>query len=318
MKNLVFSILLAFLSTCLFSQSADYYVKINHKLLDEVFEINESAENNLSNRFMFTRLEYYLSGFSLVSDNGLETMVEDTWSLIDASESTSTLIYLGNHDLTDITGINFHIGVDPEHNHLDPTIWPSEHPLAPQFPSMHWGWASGYRFVALEGMGGDDLDQLFQLHGLGDNNYLKAEISASPIQEGSDYIIELNANYEAALANIRLNNGMIIHGDDQEAQLCIGNFQKFVFEQADVTSSSTEQFQERIAFYPNPASDRISIQDENDRIESYRIIGIDGKLVKHGKVDSEIDISELAPGQYIIYFFDRNSMLDSDRLSIIR
>ncbi|MBK7304311.1 MAG: hypothetical protein IPI90_13940 [Saprospiraceae bacterium] len=37
------------------------------------------------------------------------------------------------------------------------TIWilpliSVDSPLAFQDPSMHWGWTSGYRFIALEGM----------------------------------------------------------------------------------------------------------------------------------------------------------------------
>jgi hypothetical protein len=36
-------------------------------------------------------------------------------------------------------------------NHADPTQWPATHPLNANFTGLHWGWAGGYIFQAMDG-----------------------------------------------------------------------------------------------------------------------------------------------------------------------
>ena len=79
----------------------------------------------------------------------METAIPNKWVLVNASEATE--VDLGSHDVTNVEAVHFHIGVDSSVNHSDPASYPMGHPLAPVFPSMHWGWAAGYRFVAIEG-----------------------------------------------------------------------------------------------------------------------------------------------------------------------
>lgn len=63
--------------------------------------------------------------------------------------------YAGQFFPTDdfqIESLKFDIGVDSCRNaSLDPTTQNSG-PFAPHVPTMYWSWASGYRFVSLEGM----------------------------------------------------------------------------------------------------------------------------------------------------------------------
>lgn len=47
--------------------------------------------------------------------------------------------------------IRFRVGVNSELNSSDPQQWPAEHPLHPDVCGLHWGWRSGYVFLALEG-----------------------------------------------------------------------------------------------------------------------------------------------------------------------
>ena len=71
--------------------------------------------------------------------------------------------FLGSHDITTLESVRFGVGRS-EHNHLDPSAYPGDHPLAPQLPSMHWGWASRYfhRF-GMEGWAGEGFLKL-QIH----------------------------------------------------------------------------------------------------------------------------------------------------------
>ncbi len=48
-------------------------------------------------------------------------------------------------------GIKFQLGPDQMINHSDPTQWPPKHPLNANNTGLHWGWAGGYIFQALDG-----------------------------------------------------------------------------------------------------------------------------------------------------------------------
>jgi len=51
----------------------------------------------------------------------------------------------------DFQAIRFRVGVDAATDKSDPAIWPPEHPLHPDVCGLHWGWQSGYVFLAIEG-----------------------------------------------------------------------------------------------------------------------------------------------------------------------
>ena len=56
---------------------------------------------------------------------------------------------MGPWDIEGVRGVKLHLGVDPAHNHADPSTYASDHPLSLQNPTMHWGWSAGYRFMAI-------------------------------------------------------------------------------------------------------------------------------------------------------------------------
>ena len=147
---------------------------IHQKMGEQSFQFNVPVKNNLGNDFEFTRLQYYISEISIIHDGGQKTDVEDFWLLVSADQDVSAS--LGVFNIEEVEAIHFYIGVDPGHNHANPADYPTGHPLAPQNPSMHWGWASGYRFIALEGKGSENLNQVVQLHGLWDDNYLLSRL----------------------------------------------------------------------------------------------------------------------------------------------
>jgi len=178
---------------------------------------------------------HLLSGIILTHDGGQETSVEDLYILVDASENTN--VNLGNYDISELERISLYVGVDSLTNHSDPASWPAEHPLAPQFPTMHWGWASGYKFVTLEGFGGPALDQGVELHGLGDKNYGPAFIDLDLTANNGAIQIHLDADYAEALRDIELEAGVIVHSDDLQARDCLVNFKNWVFSESETIAS---------------------------------------------------------------------------------
>ena len=253
MKKLLLFTLSVFLLNVSGLAQNDVTLTINHKLGDADFAMNQAATNNLGDDFNVSRLEYYISEISIKHDGGNETAIEDTWILVNATQTTQ--VSLGNHDITEVEAINFHIGVDSAHNHLDPAGYPGSHPLAPQNPSMHWGWAAGYRFLAMEGKGGSNLNQTYELHGLEDDNYFQTTIDLTATAANNEINIGLDADYTRVLENIAVNAGLIVHGGYGEAKQALENFRDYVFSPASSTTSVLD-FEDITSFeiFPNPSS----------------------------------------------------------------
>ena len=304
-KNLLLMVAFSICSILATAQN-NIQLTINHKLGDADFQMNAPAKNNLNHDFKTDRLEYYISEISIVHDGSNETLIEELWALVNAAENTT--IDLGDYPITEVEGIKFHIGVDPDHNHLDPTTYPSTHPLAPQAPSMHWGWASGYRFIAFEGEAGSDLNQLVELHGLGDNNYFTTEISVSATATNGAIDVELDADYARGLENISVNNGVIVHGENDEARTILENFRDFVFSQVSVINDATEISNlESFEVYPTLVDEnqlivKLSALDAQSayQISITDIVGQQIKMFSSIQNGQNLNLENFSNGMYIV------------------
>jgi len=205
--------------------------------------------------YQVTRLQYYLTRITVIHDGGQTTAIPDaTLALVNAEDETSTTLPLGNINVTNIEGVKFHIGVWSPMNNDDPSLWPMGHPLAPQSPSMHWGWASGYRFLVYEGKGGANFSQVFQMHGLGNSNYWETTVMSSAIDDNGTKVIAVNADYVRGVDNIQVNNGVISHGDNGDAKRALENFRDFVFTPSTTLVGVNEVSTVAWDVYPNPSS----------------------------------------------------------------
>lgn len=320
-KNILFVLLLGVLSFHVNAQTS-VTLNINHKLGNADFVMDEAAKNNIDHDFKVTRMEYYISEISLIHDGGIATQIEDLWVLANATIKTE--VDLGEHDITSVEKIVLHIGVDPDHNHLDPSSYEESHPLAPKFPSMHWGWAAGYRFVAYEGHGGLNLNQPFQLHGLGDNNYFTTEVELDITAENNALTIDLDADYARGLENISVNSGVIVHGDNLEARQCLDNFSQFVFSPSSV-SSATIDFTEVSEFnvFPNPIVNGIStiklaLKEAGNEYD-LTVTSIDGKqlLMLQDILDGQsIDFSNQASGMYFVNLIKKGQTIITKKIFV--
>ena len=258
----------------------------------------------------------------MIHDNENQTTIDDFWILVDASVDTQ--VDLGEHDITSVEKIILHIGVDPEHNHLDPSSYESSHPLAPKFPSMHWGWSAGYRFVALEGNGGPDYNQVIQLHGLGDVNYFTTRVAVEATAENNIINIELDADYAKALENINVSSGVIEHGESRQAKQCLENFRDFVFTPTNLISSTVD-FSEIIEFgvSPNPVTNgnaKVRLHLEKLGFEyDLSIHSVDGKRLEYINSISDgqyLDLSNQPSGIYILNLIKEGQIVLSKKILV--
>ncbi len=326
MKHLILSITALLLLTISSFGQNNVVLNIHHLLGEEAIGTEVEAKNNIDHDFKVERLQYYISEISIIHDGGSETLIEELWVLVDAlarSENDVNLVKvdLGTHNISQVEKIKFHIGVDSVHNHLDPASYDSWHPLAPQFPSMHWGWAAGYRFVAFEGKGSRLFNQVFELHGLDDSNYYTTEVEISTSANDGQIVINLDADYERAMEDINVNAGPIVHGTAFEARECLENFRDHVFTPSEITSSTIDQnLIKDLRIFPNPVSDG-SIQIKFDHEDNFQmsIKTIDGKELQFWNNVSDgqiLDLSKISSGTYLVYLMKEGSFVAVEKLMI--
>lgn len=302
MKKNILTLLL-FVSGLALTAQTTVSLQINHKLGDSDFEFNTETQNDLGDAFEVTRIEYYLSDISIYHDEGTATFVEDVWIL--ANGNATTNVELGDFDITQVDSISFSIGVGEDVNHEDPSLYAAGHPLGFQNPSMHWGWAAGYRFVAMEGNAGTMLNDLFQIHALGDENYHAQTIVLSALASNNEVAIILDADYEKALSAISVDGGLIVHGFNNEAADLLENFRDLVFSPASTQVGLEENVELEVQFYPNPvnANEQVFIKGI-DSIDRIVLQDLSGRTVQEWRdVKGQVQLNEHIPGTYLISIY---------------
>lgn len=292
-------------------------LNINHQLGNIPFALNTGAQNNISHDFEITRLNYYLSTFTIVHDGGTETDII-AYALVDAASTTT--IELGNHNINSVEAVKFYIGVDSLTNHKDPSLYFPTHPLAPKSPSMHWGWSGGYRFVALEGNGSSNYNQVIELHGLGDENYFQATVPTTATAANNEVVININADYTQALKDISVNNGVTIHGTGGRAQQLLMNLSQYVFS---AISTSVLDFSEVNNFevFPNPTTRTTTISLEATKNLTYQLLITDllGRKISsinEIKSNQNVDIQLEQSGLYFIHLVKNGQTVISKKLLV--
>ena len=230
-------------------------LQINHLLDGVTYQSEVQTSNDLDQPFMMDRLEYYLSNFKIVHDGGQEILIEDLYVIISLLEDFDpSLIDLGSHDIQHLESVSFHLGIEYDANHADPALWPADHPLAPRWPAMHWGWAAGYRFIALEGMCGPNVDQNLEFHVIGDEFFKEIPFEVN-LSGQDDYLIEIDAAYNKLMDGVDISGGLILHGNLGEIMTVARNLSIGVFTLAGVVSTNDLDEINTFNVYPNPSHD---------------------------------------------------------------
>ncbi len=300
---------IALLTTSVCFAQNDVYLNINHLMNGQQLSNTSVGTNNLDESFSCTRMEYYLSQISIWHDGGQQTTVEDTWFLIDAFEESS--LYLGNFDIQNVDSIVFGVGVEEAANHLDPALYEESHPLAYQNPSMHWGWTSGYRFVAFEGTMAASDAYIWQVHALGDNNYELTQVSVEAEAADGTLEIELNGNYDRAFENVQLGTGIIVHGTSGKAIAVMTNMQTNVFVSAEediLNSIEEEELLSNFQIFPQPASvnEAFTIVNNNAINEKLIVYNLHGAEIFSSDLNAfgETNFQLSSSGIYLVHFVE--------------
>jgi hypothetical protein len=211
MKKSILSLLICASITSI--AQTDVNLNLIHEFNGVPFAYGQYYLDAVGNNIEFNRVQYYLSDIALESSVSQQVPVVDEVQLISGNISNYPL---GSVSVTNVTGINFNVGVPNALNHADITLQPTGHPLSYQSPSMHWGWTSGYRFLVIEGKVDDNGDgtpnKLFQFHVVGDQFLTAVDVTSAAVMNGADLDINLTVNVADWLKNMNMINAGINHG----------------------------------------------------------------------------------------------------------
>ncbi|MCO6461693.1 MAG: T9SS type A sorting domain-containing protein [Saprospiraceae bacterium] len=307
MKKILLFIAIVFLSSTIYAQTTVYF-NLNHFLGNKPFTKDNVGNNDINTPFKITRLEYYISEISLIHDGGIVTPVKEFWILTDIFKRGS--YELGKFDIQHLESVVFHIGVDPDHNNGDPAVYPEGHPLALKVPAMHWGWAAGYNFIALEGLGGNQLDKAFQIHTLGNENYKEVKIDLDIYAENGQLNIPIRGDYDMAMRTLDASVGIFYHGPAKFGIKLADNFASYVFSR-DEAVSTTHQIEKKTSFQllPNIAqagSATVKIKSFDEGNFDIHISDSSGKLIRSEKNAQNGTVLQLNGLEAGIYFISIN------------
>jgi Secretion system C-terminal sorting domain len=297
-------------------------LQMEQMLGGQPFAYQHTTKAELGYYFTITRLQYYVSEITLIHDGGQKTLVPDYYLLIDPSKDS--VFELGNFPVTDLEQIEFWIGVDSAHNHLDPAVYPVNHPLAPQNPSMHWGWAGGYRFMALEGFAGHTPSYIpnnYQIHTIADENYRKVSLTVNEVLEGDSMYVPIRADYAFLLRRIDVSRGLEFHSSfGPSKQISINT--RDVFATDILSSSSQPETKTHLHIFPNPAADffTITLPWSPKGPLTLTMMNLQGKRILNETIyatDQTIELNtDLVPGMYIVMLSDGQQSFFSEKIVV--
>lgn len=319
----LFSTILFLTYTINTNAQVDVSIHMNQRLGDQPFTYNTIVQTPAGYYIKATWLAYYISEVKLIHDGGQVTPVSDQYFLV--SPANDSILALGSYDITSLEGVEFSIGVDSAHNHLDPASYPASHPLAPQNPSMHWGWAAGYRFIAFEGLAGATsgaVTNSYQIHTIGDINYKTVTLSTSGELVEGQLVIPVTADYMKLLEGISVQNGMISHSTSGAARKQIENMQASVFSANGTTSTINLDPSIEFAVSPNPSNGLLHMSYDLAKFNFSELVISDltGRNITRQTIPAianeftlEMDVPD---GAYIINIVSDGQLVVSRKVSI--
>lgn len=314
MKKILFCTLLL-LSLSLFGQK-NVFVTISPKFAGADLQMGVDYTSMNGVVLNLDHFDYYLSDLHVIHDGGQDLDLTDTVFLV---EPQNNILYLGFLNVTTIEQLNFAIGVPAIINTsagpqaIDITLYPENHPLSFQDPSMYWGWTAGYMQMIIGGMADSNIDGIadaeFEVHTVGDANYRYVQLPVIQTNTLTDIVnVALNCNVDYWIKDIPIETVGLLHGSTGANMEIMKNVEtEPVFTQPS-TAASQELSEAQGTIYAIQNSDETTIKwSDINNVSSFVVSDINGKLIQYGKAEGNkgsITIDELISGIYFFHLFD--------------
>jgi hypothetical protein len=261
-----------------------------------------------------------LSDVQIFHDGG-QSILLDSVFLVEPQNHT---LYLGGHNVNQIEQISFIVGVPKPMNTqtgvdaINISLYPENHPLSFQTPSMYWGWQAGYMHMIVGGYADDNgdgsLEAYFEMHNLGNQNQKLVEFPTIIQTNTSSNQIDIfmNCQVDRWINTIPLSTVGVAHGETGSNATILNNvLTQDVFIQPANASIESINSNAKIYFSNDQNSLEIHWKELND-LEKIRVIDINGKIISEfttNESQSQLSIENLEKGYYIVQFFNKNSLL---------
>jgi cytochrome c peroxidase len=133
------------------AQRHDLPVEVTARFQGRVISFDQlSLTNRAGQAFSISRLDFLLSDFALHRPDGTWVAATNRHAYLNLRAGRSSFA-AGQLPAGEYDRVRFLVGVDEKTNHGNPAQYSANHPLNPNLNNLHWSWAGGYIFLALEG-----------------------------------------------------------------------------------------------------------------------------------------------------------------------
>lgn len=320
MKRLLLVVGIVSASFTYFAQK-NVFVNFSPKVEGNNLQLSTTLTDISANAFEVAYFDYYISDITLVHDGG---QVMELASQVYLIEPTNNTIYLGYLGLNTVEEIRFGVGVPQNLNTIsgadaiDISAYPVGHPLSFQEPSMHWGWTSGYSFMIVGGFGDSNSDgtpdALFEVHSLGSQNYANVDLPVIGTEMYTDQLdININCNLDVWLTNIDLGSVGVLHGTSGDNTLVMNNPEtRPVFTQDQTAGILTEEKIPGKMWFHNSASMFTAQWEGIKNASMLSVIDVQGRIVASKSIsgiNGKVEFSDLTSGSYQVTISDSEKKL---------
>jgi len=301
----------------------NYKLNINHLMNGNKFIFKQNNNNWENVNYNVTRLQYYLSYFTFVTESNQRTPKRDIVLLANANTDNYDLATL-NLD-SKVKEIEFYFGLDSLTNHSDPSLYPVGSPLGFQDPEMNWGWSAGYRFLAVEGVFDYDKDgspeRGFEYHMVSDRYYTKLSLPVNEfIDNSGNIILSINFNVNKLFQTLKFSQKAILHGSGSQCDIIHGNINSGLVFTPNLTNENNElSTNNYFNIKQNLASDKISIQYDFKQPSNLEIYLMNGQLIANriNLIDSGVIDIQLNSGMQYVVVAKRNGVIIGSKKCVL-
>lgn len=294
-----------------FSQT-NFTLHLNPKVEASDFALNQTVTDKNGVKFSVQYFDYYLSHLHIIHDGGQDLDLGDTIFIVKYEDH---VLNLGSLNVTNVETVKFGVGVPIELSHTDISLYPENHPLTFQEPSMQWGWSSGYIHMIVGGLADGDQNDIpeayFEIHSLGDGNYHEIEVPVNAITESDNSkSINLDCNLDTWLGITDLATIGVQHGENGVNFNVMKNVTLRPVFTADLTASlnENESKEGEVIFYQNENGNYLK-WEKVLALNLIQVIDINGKIISEKTLSNpsfEWNIGNLKNGTYFVRLFDKN------------
>jgi hypothetical protein len=313
--------ILSFLFTTLaFTQSKEVNLIFKHTHNGQELKLDESVFSIWNGKkISLRRADFYLSNLKIRNKEAQLYSFANKYLLVKANNADQKY-QLGKIELNNIDQLSFSVGIDSVKNHQDPSLYPLSNPLGLQEPSMHWGWAGGYRFMAIEGKvdvdGDGKPEENLEFHNLGDALYKEAKININIDESKPTIDIVIILDYAKLFNKLTLIGNTIVHGSSTKNITMINNAVDGGFFEQQLSSSihdaaifdlnikQTNQYFNVV--FDNPSNDEV-----------LSIFDLQGKMVYKTKISNNETLipKSLLPSSILVFSISKgNKILGSKKV----